>query len=206
VGGDDSDPFGYKAQWGYYTDEETKLILCSYRYYDPMMGRFITRDPIGYDGGINLNSYVNNSPIQLSDPLGLYPKIYPRTDRDKCIQLCIDERDMAFDHHFRGVWGPLDQVVTEIGLAFIFGCVKGAMVGGGVGSVIPGADTVVGAIVGCLKGGLIGVGIVLLTKIAVSGIVAYKRSIGQYRSCIKRRGCYEPCPDITSQMPALSGL
>jgi len=32
------DVFGYGAQWGYYTDAETGLILCGHRYYDPARG------------------------------------------------------------------------------------------------------------------------------------------------------------------------
>jgi RHS repeat-associated protein len=47
-------PYGYKGQWGYYTDGETGLLLLTHRYLDPAMGRFLTRDPIGFDGGINL--------------------------------------------------------------------------------------------------------------------------------------------------------
>ena len=66
-----NDPFGYNGQWGYYTDVETGLILCTYRYYDPNTGRFLTRDPIGYNGGINLYSYVGNNPISRIDPVGL---------------------------------------------------------------------------------------------------------------------------------------
>ncbi len=45
------DPYGYKGQVGYYTDGETGLILCTFRYYDPATGRWLTRDPIGYAGG-----------------------------------------------------------------------------------------------------------------------------------------------------------
>lgn len=41
------DPYGYKGQWGYYTDSETGLLLLTYRYLDPTTGRFLTRDPIG---------------------------------------------------------------------------------------------------------------------------------------------------------------
>jgi uncharacterized protein RhaS with RHS repeats len=36
------DPFGYDAQWGYYTDAETGLILCTHRYYDPAAGRSVS--------------------------------------------------------------------------------------------------------------------------------------------------------------------
>ena len=65
------DPFGYKAQFGYYTDNETGLQLLTHRYYDPATGRFLTRDPISYNGGINLYSYVQNNPTNYVDPLGL---------------------------------------------------------------------------------------------------------------------------------------
>lgn len=64
------DPFGYGAQWGYYTDRETGLQLLTHRYYDPQAGRFLTRDPIGYRGGINLYAYVTNSPTGFIDPYG----------------------------------------------------------------------------------------------------------------------------------------
>ena len=39
--------------------------------YDPTVGRWLSRDPIGEDGGINLYGYVFNSPVQKYDPLGL---------------------------------------------------------------------------------------------------------------------------------------
>ncbi|WP_281287701.1 RHS repeat-associated core domain-containing protein [Geobacter argillaceus] len=54
-------------------DKETGLYYLRYRYYDPMDGRFISRDPIGFRGGINLYSYVQNNPINFIDPLGLAP-------------------------------------------------------------------------------------------------------------------------------------
>jgi len=66
------DPFdGFGAQYGYYTDHETGLILCGHRYYDAGTGRWINRDPIGAAGGINVYSYVANNPIMRSDPSGL---------------------------------------------------------------------------------------------------------------------------------------
>jgi RHS repeat-associated protein len=66
-----SNPFGYKAQFGYYTDTETGLQLLTHRYYDVSSGRFLTRDPISYDGGINVYAYSRNNPTNLIDPDGL---------------------------------------------------------------------------------------------------------------------------------------
>ncbi|MBI5641509.1 MAG: hypothetical protein HZA17_13900 [Nitrospirae bacterium] len=44
------------------------------RYYNQELQRFISEDPIGFDGGsINLYEYVKNRPTKLRDPLGLSP-------------------------------------------------------------------------------------------------------------------------------------
>jgi len=69
-----SDPWGFGAQWGYQSDAETGLVLCTNRYYDPQQGRFLTRDPIGYDGGVNLYGYTQNNPVNRIDPYGLLGK------------------------------------------------------------------------------------------------------------------------------------
>jgi len=41
--------------------------------YAPQLGRFLQRDPVGYQGGTNLVSYVDCNPLNGVDPLGLYP-------------------------------------------------------------------------------------------------------------------------------------
>ena len=46
------------------------MHLNRYRYYDPSIGRFISNDPIGLVGGLNLHQYAPN-PIEWVDPLGL---------------------------------------------------------------------------------------------------------------------------------------
>ena len=65
-----TDPFGYGGQAGYYTDSETGLVLCTHRYYSPGTGRWLTRDPMGYGGGVNLYGYVGNDPGNRVDPSG----------------------------------------------------------------------------------------------------------------------------------------
>jgi RHS repeat-associated protein len=43
------------------------------RYYSPELGRFLSEDPIGNDGGINHYAYAGNDPILFVDPMGLSP-------------------------------------------------------------------------------------------------------------------------------------
>jgi RHS repeat-associated protein len=49
----------------------TGLYYYRARYYSWEMGRFISEDPIGLAGGINMYAYVGNSPLNFIDPLGL---------------------------------------------------------------------------------------------------------------------------------------
>jgi RHS repeat-associated protein len=58
---------------GQYFDDETGLHYNRYRYYDPVAGRFVSKDPIGLRGGINVHQYAPN-PLAWVDPLGLAGK------------------------------------------------------------------------------------------------------------------------------------
>jgi RHS repeat-associated protein len=63
----DSD-FGFT---GHFYHAPSGLFLAPYRAYDPDTGRWIRRDPIGENGGMNLYGYVGNSPVNFNDPSGL---------------------------------------------------------------------------------------------------------------------------------------
>ena len=47
------------------------LAQTAQAHYDPNIGRWISRDPIGEEGGVNLYGFVLNDPMNLIDTLGL---------------------------------------------------------------------------------------------------------------------------------------
>jgi RHS repeat-associated protein len=63
-------PFGFA---GGLHDRDTGLVRFGYRDYDPDIGRWTAKDPIGFDGGdTDLYGYCINDPINLIDPYGLF--------------------------------------------------------------------------------------------------------------------------------------
>ena len=60
----------YLENRGYRYDAETENYYVRNRYYSPSHGRWLTRDPIGYRGGINLYGYVENGPVGNVDGQG----------------------------------------------------------------------------------------------------------------------------------------
>ena len=74
LGADEGNPIQYTAR----ENDGTGLYYYRARYYDPVLKRFITEDPIGLAGGINAYAYVDNAPTIYTDPEGLKPPIVVR--------------------------------------------------------------------------------------------------------------------------------
>ena len=55
-----------------YEDAESGFVYYGRRYYDPVTGRWLSRDPIGEAGGINLYGFVGNDPVNGFDPFGWF--------------------------------------------------------------------------------------------------------------------------------------
>ncbi|MBU2714126.1 RHS repeat-associated core domain-containing protein, partial [Zooshikella harenae] len=56
---------------GQYYDPESELFYNYHRYYDQSLGRYVTSDPIGLQGGLNTFGYALGDPVRYSDSKGL---------------------------------------------------------------------------------------------------------------------------------------
>jgi RHS repeat-associated protein len=106
--------FGYTGR----EPDETGLVFYRARYYDPSIGRFTQRDPIGLNGGMNPYGYAGSSPTNAIDPAGNTPM-----------------------HVAAGIVGGLGGLLFQAGLDVIRGerspwqDYVGAAVGGAAGGV-----------------------------------------------------------------------
>ncbi|HUU95178.1 MAG TPA: RHS repeat-associated core domain-containing protein [Phycisphaerae bacterium] len=174
--------YQYAGGWGYESDllvlngaEGTAPITLQHvghRWYQPDIGRFIQRDPIGMFAGLNVYEYVHSTATIIVDPSGLY------WDYDDILQ-----PDGSLIRHFydRGWFGTfkneyrysvripagktppapprtIDRRVKCVGVAGAVGGTGGAVTGGlmGIPAGLPGI--VGGAMIGYVGGWIFGVG------------------------------------------------
>jgi RHS repeat-associated protein len=62
-----ANPFRFSTKW---QDDESGLIYYGVRYYAPREGRFLGRDPIAEEGGLNLYGFCGNDGVNHTDYLG----------------------------------------------------------------------------------------------------------------------------------------
>ena len=111
--------YQYAGGWGYETagfgDDPGLLVLngaegtapitlqhVGFRWYQPDIGRFIQRDPVGIAGGLNVYGYMLANPLSAADPLGL------ESPKEKLIRQLIKNLAEAF--RLKGIMDRWDRM------------------------------------------------------------------------------------------------
>jgi len=76
-----TNPYLYVGELGYYADGDTGMYLLTQRWYNPVVGKFVVRDPMHQPIGIMdvLYLYAEDNPILYADPSGYFkiPSLSP---------------------------------------------------------------------------------------------------------------------------------
>ena len=119
-------PFGFA---GGLADPDPGLVRFGARWYDPHLGRWITKDPIGQAGGANVYAYVGGDPINAVDPSGLWGNdLETWTDISNFAAGMGDSLSFGLTGAVREAWG-YDHVVDRCSAAYRLGDVAGLVVG-----------------------------------------------------------------------------
>ena len=162
-------------------DKNSGLVYYGYRFYNPAIERWMNRDPLGEDGGVNLYGFVENDPVNLVDPEGLWIA--------QAIGGGIGAVYGMYSAHQNGtsmlqgaLVGGLTGVLSTIPIPGLNGVVSGALMGalsGGVGNLAGqatdpcakdvdlgslGKSMLAGGVGGALGGGLAGASVRQVTK------------------------------------------
>jgi RHS repeat-associated protein len=80
-------------------DKESGLYYYSARYYEPVVGRFVSADPLyvgrfgGAGQGLGVYAYVGNRPVMMVDPTGM--ENVPQNSKDRTISQSTDKQLIA---------------------------------------------------------------------------------------------------------------
>jgi RHS repeat-associated protein len=135
-------------------DSKTGLYYYGYRFYNPKLGRWLNRDPIGEKGGIALYGFVQNRTGNVVDPIGLQDTCYTlyldrvHRDPERAAQLIRDSDfvlqsalDLAANPTVRniaGVVGGTCEITVGVVVVICTGGIAGIV---GVVPILHGADT-----------------------------------------------------------------
>jgi len=97
---------------GQQLDGETGLHYNRFRYYDPQVGRYITQDPIGLNGGVNTGAYPAN-PLDFVDPMGLNPTASPNPPFDLGKGKSRWDRIKAFFDYEKNIQEGIDKKIEH---------------------------------------------------------------------------------------------
>jgi RHS repeat-associated protein len=127
-----TNPYLYVGELGYYSDGDAGMYLLTQRWYNPLIGRFVVRDPLSRreenfsTEGVYL--YVRNLSTGLTDPLGLISSDFCRKWRDKCFEEAEKEFGKCVIEVAFGSWKEavgeevLLDLISCVGICWTFVC------------------------------------------------------------------------------------
>ncbi len=104
--------YQYVGEKGYESFSDLPFLHVGHRWYDPASGRFLQRDPLGIDGGMNVYVYAAGTPTSSADPSGL-DRFYERKPGHSYFYL---ERDDGTYDRYDFVPGPGDNGEVNAGI------------------------------------------------------------------------------------------
>ena len=138
-------------------DPSTGFYYYGYRFYSPQWQRWISRDPIGEEGGINLYGYVGNNPLRRIDLFGLMPPMPLPWPANPAHDPCISSGG-----HYEPYWKVMgyDSFGQCIHCEFYTprdltagGC--GTIIGGIIGAACGPLGALIGGTIGAVGGGML---------------------------------------------------
>ena len=108
---EDASTYDWETRFSsYYWDAESGFYQVRHRYVHPSIGRWLSHDPVGESEGINIHypeigispafdgnlyKYVNNNPVNLTDPTGLVPVPCSIGLQVFCITVCAAQGKLS---------------------------------------------------------------------------------------------------------------
>ncbi len=125
-------PIGNPFMWtGHRYDAAVGLYHTLFRFYDPVLGRWLQRDPIEYEGGsANLYEYVLSSPTGLVDPLGLLSWADAKEGLAKAFLFCTGGFGYTTADCTGDCINDLQDVVAALAAAYVVQNLPPAAIGG----------------------------------------------------------------------------
>jgi RHS repeat-associated protein len=95
-------PFRFQTK---YCDRESGLLYFGHRYYVPSTGKWLTRDPLGEEGGLNLTQSFGGDPVNGVDALGLVNVVVSGTDGTRFFSKDVsNDKSVTSYFDFAGVY------------------------------------------------------------------------------------------------------